>query len=339
MGYMSPEQVRGDPVDARSDLFSLGLVLYEMLAGRRAFQRDTAAETMTAILREDPPSAQPGVGSTAARVPAGVERIVTRCLEKSREERFQSARDLGFALEATSAASRHHDLGCGGGGTRPRVPELAPRSRSCGWVRGSRWAPSSGADSPTAPRRSRRGCAPSPSPASDRARGVSRRPDRGLHLLTRRRRPASGSSSSRAAARPRSPRGPTAQPRFSPDGSTVLFLRDEGDRRSVYRIGLVGGAPRRLADDALKAEWFPDGRRLAMLRRAPGAGINANGLVVRDTESGSERTVFEVQGQGLYNMRVSPDGKKVVVIQEPDHRHQRVPAHPDRRRERERPAR
>jgi serine/threonine-protein kinase len=92
-GYMSPEQVRGEPVDARSDIFSLGTILYEMLTGVAAFTRDTPAETMTAILRDDLP-----VGLPTDR-PAGLARIVGRCLEKARERRFQSARDLAFGLE------------------------------------------------------------------------------------------------------------------------------------------------------------------------------------------------------------------------------------------------
>ena len=91
-GYMSPEQVRGEAVDARSDIFSFGAVLYEMLTGRPAFTRGTAAETMAAILKEDPPEPLP------PNVPPALERIVSRCLEKTREARFQSARDLAFAL-------------------------------------------------------------------------------------------------------------------------------------------------------------------------------------------------------------------------------------------------
>jgi serine/threonine protein kinase/Tol biopolymer transport system component len=98
-GYMSPEQVRGDVVvDHRSDIFSFGAVLYEMLSGRRAFKQDTAAETMTAILKQDPPE----FAESGTPVSEGVERIMRRCLEKSPEQRFQSARDLAFALEALS---------------------------------------------------------------------------------------------------------------------------------------------------------------------------------------------------------------------------------------------
>ena len=101
VGYMSPEQVRGTPTDHRSDIFSLGAILYEMLSGRRAFRRDTTAETMTAILREEPPE----LTGTNAALPPGLQRIVHRCLEKEPAQRFQSAADLGFALEALSGST------------------------------------------------------------------------------------------------------------------------------------------------------------------------------------------------------------------------------------------
>jgi dipeptidyl aminopeptidase/acylaminoacyl peptidase len=99
-GYMAPEQLRGEDVDARSDIFSLGAMLYEMYAGRRAFSGRTAVETMSAILKEDPPEIGPIKGVSPA-----VERVIRRCLEKNRLERFQSARDVTFALEALSTAT------------------------------------------------------------------------------------------------------------------------------------------------------------------------------------------------------------------------------------------
>ncbi len=101
VGYMSPEQVRGGATDARSDIFSFGAVLYEMLTGKRAFKRDTSAETMTAILREEPPD----VNSTGWEGPLGLQRILGRCLEKNVERRFQSASDLAFAIESLSGTS------------------------------------------------------------------------------------------------------------------------------------------------------------------------------------------------------------------------------------------
>jgi len=101
VGYMAPEQVRGQVVDGRSDLFAFGTVLYEMLDGKRAFERDTAADTMTAILKEDAPE----FDRTRADIPPALDRIVRHCLEKNVVERFQSARDVAFALEALSGSA------------------------------------------------------------------------------------------------------------------------------------------------------------------------------------------------------------------------------------------
>ncbi len=101
LGYMSPEQVKGKPADARSDIFSFGVVLYEILSGRRAFHKETAAETISAILREDPPD----LSTTNASVTPGLERIVAHCLEKNPEQRFHSVHDLAFDLESLSGTS------------------------------------------------------------------------------------------------------------------------------------------------------------------------------------------------------------------------------------------
>ncbi len=101
VGYMSPEQVRGESSDARSDIFSFGAVLYEMLTGKRAFKRETSAETMTAVLREEPPE----LNETGWQGPLGLQRILTRCLEKGVERRFQSASDLAFAIESLGGTS------------------------------------------------------------------------------------------------------------------------------------------------------------------------------------------------------------------------------------------
>ncbi|MDQ2911850.1 MAG: serine/threonine-protein kinase, partial [Chloroflexota bacterium] len=101
VGYMSPEQVRGQPADHRSDIFSFGSILYEMLTGRRAFRGDSAIEAMNAILKEEPPE----LSRPSQDVSPSLQRIVRRCLEKSLEERFQSARDLAFALRETASGS------------------------------------------------------------------------------------------------------------------------------------------------------------------------------------------------------------------------------------------
>src|SRR6266568_6776319 len=98
MGYMSPEQLKGQPADHRSDIFSFGAILYEMLTGKRAFRGDSMAETMSAILREDPPD----LYETNKTVSPALERVVHHCLEKNPSERFHSARDLAFAIESLS---------------------------------------------------------------------------------------------------------------------------------------------------------------------------------------------------------------------------------------------
>jgi len=114
VGYMSPEQVKGLAADHRSDLFSFGAILYEMLSGKRAFHGDTSVETMSAILKQDPPE----LTETNRTVPPALERIVRHCLEKNPEERFQSAHDLAFDLESvtsTSTTTKTMDL-------KPRLP-------------------------------------------------------------------------------------------------------------------------------------------------------------------------------------------------------------------------
>ena len=132
VAYMSPEQLRGKSVDGRSDIFSVGAILYEMLTGRRAFRGETDVDTITAVLRETPPE----VTRERASVPAAFERIVNHCLEKEPQERFQSIRDLAFALQ---------NLGAGGNGVRWRASTFPVRNvflatlaaavlLGCGWL-------------------------------------------------------------------------------------------------------------------------------------------------------------------------------------------------------------
>ena len=125
-GYMSPEQVRGRPVDHRADIFAFGAILYEMLAGKRAFQRSTSADTMAAILNEDPP----GISQIVQSTPPGLQRVVHRCLEKNPEQRFQSASDLAFALEALS------ESGISSGAAMPVPDRRWPRT-AIAWAAGA----------------------------------------------------------------------------------------------------------------------------------------------------------------------------------------------------------
>ena len=118
VGYMSPEQVRGEKVDQRSDIFAFGTILYEMLTGDRAFKRTSSIETLSAILKEDPPD----LTELLPNIPPALERLVRRCLEKDRELRFQSARDLAFNLETMTAMSMPNTLGSG----IPQQPATVP---------------------------------------------------------------------------------------------------------------------------------------------------------------------------------------------------------------------
>ena len=120
-GYMSPEQVRGQAADSRADVFAFGAVLYEMVAGQRAFTKPTPAETMSAILNEEAPA----VSQASQNCPPGLQRVVQRCLEKSPEQRFQSASDLAFALEALSES--------GVSGTAAAPAPIQRKSRKLLW--------------------------------------------------------------------------------------------------------------------------------------------------------------------------------------------------------------
>lgn len=124
IGYMSPEQIRAGVVDSRTDIFALGCVLYEMATGRRPFARATAAETMAAIRRDPPEPASP----TGRRLSPGVERVIRRCLEKNPDERFQSARDLAFALREIASGP------VGFGDAAPFAPARPDRARQVRWA-------------------------------------------------------------------------------------------------------------------------------------------------------------------------------------------------------------
>ena len=132
VGYMSPEQVRGHEVDHRSDIFSFGSILYEMLSGQRAFRRETMAETMTAILKEEPAE----LIESNAKVNPQLDKIVRRCLEKQPARRFQAASDLGFALEAVSGSTSASEVQSSSSGALPDPPARLLSRERMSWAVG-----------------------------------------------------------------------------------------------------------------------------------------------------------------------------------------------------------
>jgi eukaryotic-like serine/threonine-protein kinase len=318
VGYMSPEQVRGRPADARSDIFSFGAVLHELLTGRRAFQRDTAAETMTAILKDEPAAFATGTDTTAAGLPPGLARLVSRCLEKNPEERFQSARDLAFALEAASTTSSTSVSAV----TAGRAPAAWRRALPLVWLVagglvGTLATQRLGGVAPVEPPRMRA------LTFSGQDRDPAASPDGRLVAFSSARDGVSRIWIKQLQGGGEAPltTGPDRSPRFSPDGSSVLFVRSEGGRQSAYRIGLVGGEPRKLIDDVYVADWFPDGTRLAFLRRGDmgsGAAARYSSLVgVCELASGREQILYKPEGNAALDLRVSPDGRTLGVIEGP----------------------
>jgi serine/threonine protein kinase len=126
VGYMSPEQVRGQRVDQRSDIFSFGCVFYEMLSGRRAFRGESSVETLNAILKEDPPD----LSATNNQIFSALERVVTHCLEKNPDQRFRSAQDLAFAVEALSDTVSTSGTGI----VRPLPPVRSTNRERVAWA-------------------------------------------------------------------------------------------------------------------------------------------------------------------------------------------------------------
>jgi Tol biopolymer transport system component len=310
VGYMAPEQVRGTPVDARADLFALGAVLYEMLTGRRAFQRDTAVETMTAVLREDPPELS---GAHAALSPA-LDRTVRHCLEKDPSERFQAARDVVFALESLADA-----VGSASGGVSPPAVAATHHRWKAGrvvaaWLlvaafvalafwAGQRWP----ARQPlTAPPTFTRLTFDRQSIANARLMPDGREavfsvilPDGSASLYTVR----------PGAAAPQ----PVGQPRthllaISKNRELLVLTEASWLNQRLFAGTLarmpVDGAPIPLQDHVREADWAPNGEDLAIVRDADGQDR---------LEYPVGTVLYETPGY-VSNIRISPDGSRVAFM-------------------------
>ena len=302
VGYMSPEQVKGSAVDPRSDIFSFGAVLYEMLTGRRAFQRETAAETMTAVLREDPPDP----AESGRRIPAALDRVVRHCLEKKPEQRFQSASDIAFALEEPSgavpsagpAAIAPARLRRGAAALIAAAAGLAAGAALTAWLRKAAPAP---------PVRVH------PLTFSGRDNDPAASPDGRLVAFTSWRDGKSRIWIKQLAGGGEAPltSGPDRRPRFSPDGLSILFLRDLGSTQAVFRVGLVGGEPRKLVDDAVEADWAPDGKSIVYFRLTESPRVVSE-FGRLDLENGKTMTLAVLPDLEAYSARWSPDGRTIA---------------------------
>jgi serine/threonine protein kinase len=305
LGYMSPEQVRGRPADARSDLFALGSILYEMLSGQRAFRGDSAADTMSAILREDPPD----LSLTNRGVSPALERIIRHCLDKNPERRFQSARDLAFDLESLSGLSTPVETS-----VRPRgrfgplpLPVALLLAVIAGILAGSfLWK--------TRP------------PMHPSYRRLTYRPGT---IFTARFTPdghtavyaASWDQAGRSELYSVRPESPESLRMTLPEGQVAAISRaGEMLLLHVLRYGvgwtatgtlsqtsLSGTAPRDLLEDVAEADWSPDGNSLAVVR-APGWHYRL--------EYPAGKVLYDTDGW-IGHARVSPDAKFVAFLDHP----------------------
>ena len=264
-GYMSPEQVRGQESDSRSDIFSLGLMLYELLAGKPAFQAESAVEVMHAIVTEDPPE-------LPESVPDGLRRIVKRCIEKKPAQRFQSARDLAFALRSfagLTASARGAAIVSGNPARRGWLwPVVGGECIAAAIVFAFLWlrhAPlpdlSSYQFHPFAFTEDQEfSGAWSPDGQSIAFTDVS---PQGTHLMVQ--------SLDAPAPTQLAPAAAQAQPAWSPDGTRIFFLKPNGPGtpgNSVFAVSRAGGQPEQILNNALGFHVSRDGKNLAVWRRS-----------------------------------------------------------------------
>ena len=310
VGYMSPEQVRGMTTDHRSDIFSFGTVLYEMLTGKRAFKGTTVADTLSAILREDPTEA---VGTEPA-LAAALLRVVRRCLEKAPEDRFQSARDLAFALEGATADVRIAADEPPPAGQRSRVwkPVVAALALAGAGAGLGLWLG--------------RATVPAPTPAAyerltfrlGRIESAHFAPDGDTILYSAH--PGGESPmelfSTRATTRGTQPLGlkNALTLAISSREELALLMRPQVATWFVFegtlaRAPMAGGTPREVLEGVLDADWSPDGKDLAVIHNV------------------GDRCRLEYPiGHVLYDpsppawmsdLRISPGGNQVGFIEHP----------------------
>src|SRR5262249_11607375 len=305
--YMSPEQANGGKVDARSDIFSFGAVLYEMLTGQRAFQGASHASIMAAVLREDPRPASQLVSG----IPRELERILNRCLRKDLNRRSQSMMELKLELEEIKEESES--------GAEVSRAALQPTKRISRvvWIAGAMVALATGlffgrsafAPKPTSYRLQQitRDAGFTGMPAlspdgkmlayvSDRAGGNN------LELFVQQ---VPGGEPIRLTRTTQS----ELQPRFSPDGTQILFKRED----DLYVIPWLGGSERVLAKDTTTYSFSPDGKWISFTRGSAGRP-ESFGVFVLSPALGEVRQI-QTDQRGLVSPVWSPDGAQLLMIQ------------------------
>ncbi|HTS60590.1 MAG TPA: protein kinase [Candidatus Acidoferrales bacterium] len=323
LNYMSPEQAQGQPVDARSDIFSLGAMLYEMATGSKAFATGSTVSTITAILRDDPTP----ITESVPGFPAELERVVCRCLRKDPERRFQTAIDVRNALEELRNEPP--------GGRSPSLA-AAPRSRAPltwlflalvglgaagvgGWLlaRRAMRGQATGAPLTIRPLASLPGRKQLPIFSSD-GNAVAFAWDGGqdgqnsdVYLIQ-----LDGGKPLRISSHPAS-----EWPQFfSPDGRRLYFTRQSESGFASYSVPALGGDETRVAD-GIVTDITADGRSLALVRPADSLTTKP-GVFVLDLASGTERKVAD--DFGSMNPQFGPDGQYLFVQSGQDRDHLRL---------------
>ena len=295
--YMAPEQARGRPIDRRVDVWAFGCVLFECLAGRRAFEGETLAEILAAVVHEEP-----DWGRLPAATPGHVRTLLARCLQKDPQRRLRDVGDAGLML-----AEPEDDPPAGAAGSPGwrRVAPLLLAAAVIAFGLGLLLRSDPAVEPPRVTQITFTG--------EDYQPSVS--PDGRLIAFTSGRNGISQVWLRQVTGGGEQPltEGPDWRPRFSHDGSTVTFIRGQEEGYAAYRVPVVGGQPRRLIEDVTEVELSPDGKRLVFVRGAAVGDVELGSRIgVLDLESGEERILRRMDGD-LFCATWSPDGTRVCA--------------------------